>query len=178
MCDIGRMGRPRGIDSTLVVKAQRVAAQAHDIRELRMAQAILLPAIGGMTLEQTGTALGVGRATVARLQTRFRLHSEGELPVHSPWGGRRRALMTWEQEEAFLAGWKAQAQGGELVVLTPLRAGLDQQLGRRVKPSVVYRLVQRHQWRKVAPDTRHPKADPQVQAEWKKKRCPKSWRPC
>jgi len=34
---------------------------------------------------------------------------------------------------------------------------------------VVYRLVQRHRWRKVAPDTRHPKADPQVQSEWKKK---------
>ncbi|HOC01806.1 MAG TPA: winged helix-turn-helix domain-containing protein [Verrucomicrobiota bacterium] len=67
-----------------------------------------------------------------------------------------------------MATWKSQAEAGELVVLTPLRAALDRQLGRRVKPSVVYRLVQRHRWRKVAPDTRHPKADPAVQAEWKK----------
>jgi transposase len=143
-----------------------------------MAQAVLLPAIGSLSLEQTATALGVGRATVARLQTRFRHHSQPELPAPSPWGGRRRALMSWEQEEAFLSRWKTQAEQGQLVVLTPVRAALDQQLGRRVKPSVVYRLVQRHRWRKVAPDTRHPKADPQVQLEWKKKRCPKSWRPC
>ncbi len=172
------MARPRRIDSNLVAKAQKVAAQAQAVEELRMAQAILLPALARMTLEETATALGVGRATVARLQTRFRHRSDRSCPARSPWGGRRRALLTWEQEEALLADWKAQAERGELVVLTPLRAALDQQLGRRVKPSVVYRMVERHRWRKVAPDTRHPKGDPLVQAEWKKKRCPKSWRPC
>lgn len=172
------MARPRRVDSTLVAKAQRVAAQAQDLQELRMAQAVLLPAIGSLTLEQTATALGVGRATVARLQTRFRQHGERNSPRRTAWGGRRRALLTQEEEAAFMANWKAPAERGELVVLTPLRAALDRQVGRRVKPSVVYRLVRRHRWRKVAPDTRHPKADPQVQEEWKKKRCPKSWRPC
>jgi len=112
------------------------------------------------------------------LYTRFRRHGERALPEPRPWGGRRHALLTPEQEQAFMADWKDAAERGELVVLTPLRAALDRQLGRRVKPSVVYRLVQRHRWRKVAPDTRHPKADPQVQSEWKKKRCPKTWRPC
>jgi transposase len=93
-------------------------------------------------------------------------------------GGRRRALLSWEQENAFLADWQTQAEHGELVVLTPLRTALEKKLGRQVKASVVYRLVERHRWRKVAPDTRHPKADPSVQDEWKKKLYPKSWRPC
>jgi transposase len=78
-----------------------------------------------------------------------------------------RTLLSPEQEEAFMAQWQAPAERGELVVLTPLRAALDRQLGRRVQASVVYRLVQRHRRRKVAPDARHPKADPQVQADWK-----------
>jgi hypothetical protein len=30
----------------------------------------------------------------------------------------------------------------------------------------VYRLLERHRWRKVAPDTRHPKAESAVQEEW------------
>lgn len=178
MCDAWRMARPRRIDSDLVAKAQRVVAQAHDLQELRMAQAVLLPGLAQLTLEQTAAVLGVGRATVARLQTRFRHHGEGPPATARPWGGRRRALLSPEQEQAFMADWKDAAERGELVVLTPLRAALDRKLGRRVKPSVVYRLVQRQRWRKVAPDTRHPKADPQVQSEWKKKRCPKTWRPC
>ena len=86
--------------------------------------------------------------------------------------------MKLEDEEAFMADWKTKAEQGELVVLTPLRVALEKKLDRRVKPSVVYRLLQRHQWRKVAPDTRHPKAEPTVQDEWKKKRFRKSWRPC
>ena len=32
----------------------------------------------------------------------------------------------------------------------------------------MYRLLARHGWRKVAPDTRHPKSDLAVQEEWKK----------
>jgi hypothetical protein len=32
----------------------------------------------------------------------------------------------------------------------------------------VYRLLERHGWRKVAPDTHHPKSDPAAQEEWKK----------
>jgi hypothetical protein len=43
--------------------------------------------------------------------------------------------------------------------------------------SVVYRLLARHGWRKVAPDTRHPKSDPIAQEEWKKN-SPKRWQPC
>ena len=40
----------------------------------------------------------------------------------------------------------------------------------------VYRLLARHGWRKVAPDTRHPKSDPLTQELWKKN-CPMFWKP-
>lgn len=172
------MARPRKIDSGLVAQAQEVAARTGDIQELRMAQAVLLPALAQMTLKATAKVLGVGRATVARLQFRFRRWKKEAAWPRRRWGGRRRALMKLEDEQVFLADWKPKAEQGELVVVTPLRGALEKKLGRRVKPSVVYRLLERHHWRKVAPDTRHPKAEASVQDEWKRKRCPKSWRPC
>ena len=172
------MTRPRRIDPDIVAQAAQVATQTQDIQELRMAQSIMLPVLAQMTLDQTASMLGVGRATVARLQTRFRQRKEKPQPPRPPWGGRRRALMALADEQAFLAAWRDKAERGELVVLTPLRAALEQKLGRRVKPSVVYRLLERYHWRKLAPDTRHPKAEPSVQEEWKKKRYRKSWRPC
>lgn len=172
------MARPRKIDVHLVAQAQQLAAHTKDIQELRMAQAVLLPALARMTLKATAKILGVGRATVARLQSRFRRHKTQAQPPQRRWGGRRRSLMEPAAERSFLAEWKSQAEQGQIVVVTPLRARLEEQLGRRVKPSVVYRLLERHNWRKVAPDTRHPKAEPVVQEEWKKKRYQKSWRPC
>ncbi len=55
-------------------------------------------------------------------------------------------------------------------------AALAQRLWHPVTLSVVYRLLARHGWRKVAPDTRHPKSDPLTQEQWKKN-SPMCWMP-
>ena len=170
------MARPRRVDIKLVAHAQAAASEASDIEALRCAQAVLLPALLGATLEQTATALGVARATVPRLQARLRQQRAEPGVSRRRWGGRRRASLTVEEERNFLAPWARASNAGNVLVVSPLRAALAQKLGRRVAASIVYRMLARHGWRKVAPDTRHPKSDPQAQQEWKKN-CPKSWRP-
>ena len=129
---------------------------------------MLLPALFGATLEQTATVLGVGRATVARLQAGFRKRGAAGPAAARNWGGRRQSLLTPEEEADFLKPWLASATTGNLGVVSPIRAALAQRLGQPVKPSVVHRLLAREGWRKVAPDTRHPKSKPEVQEAWKK----------
>lgn len=157
------MARPRRVDMELMTQAQVVAAQASDVDSLRCAQAVL-----GVTLEQAAMLLGVGRASVVRLQARLRQLCANPDAVRPSWGGRRRACLTPQQESDFLARWQDDTNAGGVLVAWPLRAALAQRLGRPVAASVVYRMLARHGWRKVAPDTRHPKSDPQVQQEWKK----------
>lgn len=169
------MARPRRIDEELVGKARDAVVSAESLAELRRAQAVLLPAVMGATLEQTARLLGVSRASVPRLQARFResVHA-GKAPPR--WGGRRRSLMSFEEETEFLAPWAEQAKAGGVLVVSVIRAALAQRVGRPVQPSVVYRLLERHGWRKVAPDTHHPKSDPAAQEEWKKN-SPRRWLP-
>lgn len=76
--------------------------------------------------------------------------------------------MSKEQEREFLEPWAEQAQKGQVLVLSPIRAALAQRIGRPVAASVVYRLLDRQGWRKIAPDTRHPKNDPKAQEAWEK----------
>ena len=170
------MARPRRIDKGLVARARQVVARTTDVEQLRAAQAVLLPAMASATLEQTAAILGVGRATVARLQQRFRQSAHPRATRPPRWGGRRKALLSPEQEAEFLAPWAEQAKAAGVLVLSPIRAALAQRLGRPVAASVVWRLLARHGWRKVAPDTRHPKSDPAAQEAWKKN-FPKRWRP-
>ena len=141
---------------------------ATSIETLRQGQAVLLPALFGATLEQTASVLGVSRATVPRLQAAYRQAQSASPAEARNWGGRRQSLLTEEEEAAFLKPWRQSAAAGNLVVVSPIRAALAQRLGQPVKPSVVYRLLARHGWRKVAPDTRHPKSKPEVQEAWKK----------
>ncbi len=172
------MPRPCRIDPLLIKQAQEAAATATSVDLLRQCQAILLPALVGATHEQTATALGVGRATVARLQAGFRRRSApASKQRFYNWGGRRRSLLSIEEERDFLQPWLEQAKQGAMVVVSPIRAALSHRLKRPVKASVVYRLLSRHGWRKVAPDTRHPKSRPEVQEEWKKN-CRRYWTRC
>ena len=170
------MARPRKINEELVRQAQHAVSNPKDATELRCAQSVLFPAIMGATLEQTATLLGVSRASVPRLQARFRQSMQtGKSPPNN-WGGRRRELMTFDEEKKFLEPWEQQAKDGGILVVSVIRAALAQHLGRSVKASVVYRLLERHGWRKVAPDTHHPKSDLAAQEEWKKN-FRKHWRP-
>lgn len=171
------MARPRKVDSQLVQQALTAVRDTQDVREMRQAMAVLLPAELKTSLEQTARLLGVGRATVPRLQAGFRERRRSPKKERKGWGGRRRALMSVAEEEQFLKPWFEPAEAGGVLVLSPIRAALAQHLGRPVKASVVYRLLARHGWRKVAPDTRHPKSEPQVQEDWKKN-SRKIWRPC
>lgn len=169
------MARPRNSEAALVRRARLAVARATTVQELRAAQAVLLPADAGATLTETAALLGVGRATAARLQQRFRRGAVAR-PGRGRWGGRRNAWLTLEAEQAFLAPWLEPARTGGMLVVAPLRAALAQQLGHPIQPSVVYRLLARHGWRKVAPDTRHPKSDPAIQEDWKKN-SRKNWQP-
>jgi transposase len=170
------MARPRSSDAKLVEHAKRLAAQAQSVEDLRCAQAVLLPALLGATLEQTAAALGIGRATVGRCQAKVRRRLTHPTQLDPSWGGRRRAAMSVEEEREFLEPWAESAADGGMLIVAPLRAALAQRLGHPVTHSVVYRLLARHGWRKVAPDTRHPKSDPLTQEQWKKN-SPMCWMP-
>ena len=170
------MGRPIQIDVKLVAKAQRAVKTTRDLDSFRSALAVLLPAQVGLTLEATAHLLGVGTASINRMQTRFQTARTAASPLRN-WGGRRQSLLTVQEEVEFLQPWAEQARAAGLLVLSPIRAALAQRVGHPVKASVVWRLLARHGWRKVAPDTRHPKNDPRIMKAWKKN-SRKRWQPC
>jgi hypothetical protein len=76
--------------------------------------------------------------------------------------------MTIEEERQFLAQWETEALQGGVLTVPPIHATLVEKLGRNIPMTTTYRLLARHGWRKVQPDTKHPKSDPAAQEEFKK----------
>jgi transposase len=170
------MARPIHIDLKLVAKAKRTVKTTRNLDDFKSALAVLLPAKVGLTLPETANMLGVGTASVNRMQSRFHLGRTSLSGIRN-WGGRRKALLSPQEEIEFLKPWAEQAREAGLLVLSPIRAALAQRVGQPVKASVVWRLLARHGWRKVAPDTKHPKNDPRIMKAWKKN-SRKLWLPC
>ena len=142
------------------------AAQAKTISELRMAQALLLPLKFGLSLADTGVAVGLSKSWTLRLRTRFgRIQSGREQPK------------TLEEEAAILAPYLEQAKEGGVIVVPPLKAKLEHAGGRPLALSTVYAMLHRHGWRKLAPDKQHPQSDPAAQDAWKKNSPTRSSKP-
>ena len=62
----------------------------------------------------------------------------------------------------------ANASAGGVVIIPRLKPAIEAKLGRSIALSGIYRMLARHGWRKLAPDTRHPQGDPVAREEWKK----------
>jgi len=169
------MARPAKITEDMVNVSKQIVKEATTARELRAGLSILIPKICSVSNADTAQVLGVGIATVVRMQKRIRDQVEGKPPIKGSWGGRRRQNLTPQEEAEFLKPWVEKAERGGVVVVPPIHAALEQRLGRPVAASSVYRMLARHGWRKVEPDTCHPKRDEEAQDEFKKNSL-KRWR--
>jgi transposase len=87
--------------------------------------------------------------------------------LRGTFGGNRRNLSLTE-EEKLLAPFLAKAEKGQILIVSEIHKAYENAVGRPVPPSTVYRMLDRHNWRKVMPRPRHPKANPEEQEAYKK----------
>ena len=78
-------------------------------------------------------------------------------------GGRRNEYLTWEEEQELLLPFFEHAKKGELTTAAHIKHAFEKRGGHEVDETTIYRLLERHQWRKLVPRPNHPKADQEEQ---------------
>lgn len=141
--------------------------KSKDPNILKRAQAIYCRAGFEMSLEQIADMTGLAPSTVRRLHSDF-LRLGMKIFDLSGRGGRRRQIMTPEEETAFLHPFIETGEAGGILEVRNIHEALCKRAGRPVHRSAVYKLLHRHNWRKIVPRSRHPKADDVAQAAFKK----------
>ncbi len=159
------MARTIRISEEELQQAIKLRDEATTATELRKAMTVILMARLSLDPNSVAELLGTSRCTTFRDRLDVRNQDD---PQKGSWGGRRRFTLTMDQEREFLAQWEAKAKSGSVLAVPPIHAALIERLGRTVAPSYTYRLLARHGWRKVQPDTKHPKSDQAAQEEFKK----------
>lgn len=156
-----------------IQRAKQLRDQSSTIAEYRKALSVVMVAELGLDADRAAEILGISRRTIFR--NRSNICSQEDTQKNS-WGGRRHCSMSFEEEREFLAQWHDKATLGGVLTVPPIHASLVERLGHDIPLSTTYRLLARHGWRKVQPDTKHPKSDPSLQGEFKKN-SPKRWLP-
>ena len=138
-----------------------------DPNVLKRAQAVYCRAAFDLPLDSIAGLTGLAVSTIRRLHSEF-LRFGMEIFDLSGRGGRRRQLMAPEEEVAFLQPLIEAGDAGGLLEVGKVHEALCERTGRRIHRSVTYKLLHRHDWRKIIPRSRHPRADPAAQAVFKK----------
>lgn len=140
-------------------------AETHS--EYQRIQCVLIRATLGSSAAQIAQLLGWSTATVHVLHSRWAREGDVVFDVHGR-GGRRHQYLSIDEETALLAPFAERAQAGGVLTVAEIAQAFSARTGKTVAPSTIYRLLDRHGWRKVAPRPRHPKADVAAQAAFKK----------
>ena len=110
---------------------------------------------------------GLAEQTVHNLVSKYNRHGPNVLETPGK-GGRKRAYLTSREESAFLQPFIESALTGQVATATEIKLSLEKLLGRKVHKTTVYRLLDRHGWRKLTPRPFHEQAKADEQEAFKK----------
>ncbi len=117
--------------------------------------------------EEIAKHCGVSKATVHQVISSY--NRLGVQAVETPGkGGRRHEYLSLEEERQLLAPFFARAESGEIATSAEIQRAFEARVGHEVDDSTIYRLLNRHDWRKLMPRPRHPKANTEAQEQFKK----------
>lgn len=119
------------------------------------------------TAAEIALHIGVSKGFVRKVIQQY--NREGERELSKPGkGGRRNCYLSWEQEKELIDSFKEKASRGQIATAMQIKFVYERECGFTVHKTTIYRLMERHKWRKVVPRPSHPKKDPNAIDEFKK----------
>ena len=138
--------------------------QAWRIRRWQVIRCALVPP---KSAAEIALEVGLARQTVHNLVATYNRQGPQALETAGH-RQRQRAYLSLEPEQALVAKFLQQSAKGRVSTGPQFQPAVEKAVGRRVHKTTVYRLLKRHQWRKIVPRPRHPQASADEQAVLKK----------
>ena len=154
-------------DKETVERLAERLKKASSHAEYQRIQCVLIRATLGSSAGEIAQLLGWAVSTVHVIHSRFAKEGDAIFELRRR-GGRHHQHLSVEQEEALQTPFVRQAEAGGVLSIGEIQQKYETMIGKSVAPSTVYRLLDRHGWRKVVPRPRHPKANVAAQSAFKK----------
>lgn len=157
----------RAANHLTIEQVKNKMKEAKGPRQLQRWQIIYTALISPRTAEEIAECVGVSKSLVQKIVPRYNREGITAIEIKSS-GGRYHDYMSVEEEKKFLDPFWERAKKGEFTTTKEIQQAYEAQIGKSVDPTTIYRLLDRHNWRKVMPSSIHPKADIKTQDDFKK----------
>lgn len=142
--------------------------QAANAWEVRRIQCVLMRASLGMSSQDIAPLVGLHPDSVKHIWKRYLDEGDAALLGEHRGQARGNAHLTLDREKDILSSFLKKAEQGQLITARQLHAAVCASVGKEVHPSTTYRMLKRHDWRKIAPLPTHPKGNPKQRKNFKK----------
>lgn len=152
------MSKPAYFPDGSTSQMKELVKEAQDVSELKKIWCVLLGTLG-MNSRDISPLVGYHKSHVKLTWAKYR--EKGKLAFASPKekGDRNRAHLSLEEEKSFLAPFFQRAEKGGILIVTEIHQAYEKAFGKKVFPSVIYDMLHRHGWRKIAPRPAHPRGN-------------------
>ncbi len=110
---------------------------------------------------------GYSKANIYTIVQAFNNSEDGNICVQKR-GGRRRSLMSIEEEKSLMNKLEKQAVKGQILNYLSVKDEVEKTVGKKVSDDYIWDLFKRNNWTKHSPRPHHPKKDIAKQNEFKK----------
>ena len=141
--------------------------RARSKEEYQRVQAVWLRMSMGLMAAEIGKILGLHSGSIWRIHARF-FRDGSSIFAGDPHGGRYRENLTLSEEKELLAPFVESAEKSGILVVAGIKQAYEKTIGHKTPKSTIYRMLERHGWRKLAPRPSHPDRKPETQESFKK----------
>ena len=156
-------------------KMRILIKEAKTASGLRRIQSVLLGAEGA-SASVIASIVGLSQQYVWEIWQKYRESGEAGLLQDNRGRGRGKAILTLESEKEFLAPFIKKAESSGMLTVSEVHNEYEKKRGKETNKTVVYRLLHRHGWRKIAPRPSHPRTNKEAQEEFLRTFPPESQR--
>lgn len=142
-------------------------SDSKDISVFKNVQAVYLKAKYKMNAESIAKITGFSKGYVWQIHSNYRNNGDKAF-IFGKKGGIYRRNLTAIQEEELLASFASKGDDGQILEVSKIKNRYEEFARKKVNKSVVYRMLSRHGWRKIAPRPIHPNNDKMLLDAFKK----------
>lgn len=149
--------------STIKKKMQ----SASSLADYKRWQIIYHVSVYSVDAEYLSDITGYSKASVYSIVQSFNNSEDSDVSTKQK-GGRRRSIMTVEQEKELMSSLESKALKGQILSGNDVRKIVEQKINRKVSDDYIWDLFKRNGWTKHSPRPHHPNKDIEKQEEFKK----------
>ncbi len=153
----------RKITAEAIKEMMKTANKVSDFKRLQIIYLVLTYQVDA---DYLADITGYSKSNIYSIVQQYN-HQREDISVKEK-GGRRRSLLSIENERKLMKGLEDQAMKGQILTYRDIKITTEKAVGKTVSDDYIWDLFKRNGWTKHSPRPHHPKKDSSQQEAFKK----------